>query len=408
MAMSFIYGDPGAGKTHGMVKYELLPAIKSGRSVFTNINGLGEESCLRQISKMTGKTFDEVISLITFFPCEGMVFIGNPSLGRSISIGKDLMRLVRLGNEDTGAMGDLIILDESSDPELFDASNKLTPEMWIFFKKHRHYQVDIILMGHHPTDVIRKVQRLSGRFTYYRKLDGVSKNMFSYEIWLNGYSAASRGRMVKTAREKYDSDIFKCYKSTMIGEGGKDGVMDDRFSLLKSNGLKMLVLALVAFFVLVPITYSYLFGDNSMLVSNSKFDAVVSPVSDSYSELTPSMVKASLNPYTQVDKRPKMTQQDFFVNSLFSDYKPFFDGFVVVGNKSEGFLSFNKNGFSVFNFTFSELSRLGFTFSFFGGNRDVLDVVYKSRHFFVFHHQYLDDSSSNVGMLPNAANLSGG
>jgi len=376
--MSLDWGTPGAGKTHNLMKYQVLPALSSGRGVFTNINGLSEPSCLDAISKYTNKSLEEIDHLLTVFPVEGVVYIGNPSLNIRKSIGDNLYELVRLGDDEHE--GDLIVLDEASDPELFDAEKrKVNDEMWIFFKKHRHYNVDICLMAHHPRDLIPKISRLCAEYTYYRKLIGVNEKKFRYEKWLAGYSSSSHGTKVKQSTEYYDDKIFKCYKSTVAGDGTNDGNMDSRFSLWGSSAPKLIIGSLLIFFVGGYFFLSSFFGDENVFIKDKNEQSL--PTKEPLN-IPSSPLQGSSTPtnHTLVTHSPKYKEPSHF-DLLFSQNRVIYEGYTIVKGHLNGWVSFWNGDELVQRVSFNELRNLGAKFSIPSYDSSFMPIKYNDLEF---------------------------
>ncbi len=365
--MSLDWGTPGAGKTHNLMKYQVLPALAAGRTVFTNINGLNEPSCREAISEYTGKTLEEIDYLLTVFPVEGRVYIGDPKLGISKSIGDNLYELVRLGDEKK--QGDLIVLDEASDPELFDnEKRKVNDEMWIFFKKHRHYNVDICLMAHHPRDLIPKISRLCAEYTYYRKLIGFNTKKFKYEKWLAGYSTSSNGTKVKQGIEYYDENVFRCYKSTVAGDASKDGHMDKRFGLWKSKAPYAIAAALLLIFGGGYMFKQSFFSQDSVLTESL-------PVNKS----TKTNFNSALSPKTATldVTSPPSPKKRSFIEQMLSDYDIVYEGYVTHKTRLLGYLSFWKGDDLKVRLTFDDLRTLGVKISRPSFSSNIMQVKFK-------------------------------
>lgn len=365
--MSLDWGTPGAGKTHNLMKYQVLPALASGRTVFTNINGLNEPSCRQAIAEYTNRTPAEIDQLLTVFPVDGRVYIGDPKLGISKSIGDNLYELVRLGDEKN--QGDLIVLDEASDPELFDSEKrKVNDEMWIFFKKHRHYNVDICLMAHHPRDLIPKIARLCAEYTYYRKLIGFNTKKFRYEKWLAGYSRSSNGTKVKEGAEYYDDKVFACYKSTVAGDASKDGNMDNRFSLWKSKAPYAIAFALFLIFGGGYMFQKSFFSQDSVLTESLPANKAT--------KTNPNPSLSSQTATVSIPQPPKPKKRSF-IEKMLSDYDIVYEGYVTHKSRLLGYLSFWKGDDLKVRLTFDDLRNLGVKISRPSYSSHIMQVKFK-------------------------------
>ena len=120
----FHEGLPGAGKSYEAAVYHILPAIKSGRHVLTNIDGINHA----KFSEVSGIPEPIVNKLI-------------------VTIDADLT-----GEEQRQQLLDktvsdaLIVIDEVQD--FFPATRDPLGEEWTkYITQHRHLNLDIVLMG---------------------------------------------------------------------------------------------------------------------------------------------------------------------------------------------------------------------------------------------------------------------
>lgn len=192
MAITFHEGLPGAGKTYEAVLSFILPAVKSGRAVYTNIRGVDPDA----IAAYLGIAPVFVRSVIHTIEHD--------------SRDEDSRELV----EDfllKAPPDSLIIWDEIQNfypPSRQALSHRVTQ----FVTEHRHSGHDIILMGQHRMDVHAIWRRRIEQVITFRKL--------SYLGWDKGYRYTvyqaippDKWESVVSGTRSYDKRIFSLYSS---------------------------------------------------------------------------------------------------------------------------------------------------------------------------------------------------
>jgi zona occludens toxin len=236
MPINAYTGLMGSGKSYECVAAVIIPAIRNGRRVVTNVDGIDGDAIraychekwttpMEQLGTVVHCKNDEV-SLSTFLP-----------YGESV---------------DTFCKpGDIICIDEAW--RFWGTDCKLLPEHKIFFREHRHFVdpvskvcCDLVLMVQDIGDLnrtLKVVVEVSFRTTKIKTL-GWSKT-YRVEMW-EGYKQTVRGR-VAVENKRYDSTIFPLY-SSYHGGSGKEIQVDGRQNVLKSPKLWILAALVVALF----------------------------------------------------------------------------------------------------------------------------------------------------------------
>lgn len=246
MAINAYTGLMGSGKSFEVVANVILPAIKSGRRVVVNVDGISEEKIHAHLLKKfkglepekLGKIVhvsDEDIQKPGFFPDEK-----NP----------DSHSIVQAG--------DLVVVDEAW--RHWNKDKKISPEHMQFFRMHRHYthpetglSCDLALIFQSIADThrsVRDVVEVTARTVKIKTL-GLAR---TYRIEL--YEG---GKLTKAARfarkvQKYDKEIFPLYKSYAGGDG-KEATVDKRQNVLRNPVIWIVAIGLV---VLVVVCLSFL------------------------------------------------------------------------------------------------------------------------------------------------------
>lgn len=241
-------GKPGDGKSYGAVENQILPMLKQGRRVVTNIP-LHVDRIRETIS--TGE--------IVEFPMQAVM--ADPD-----SIG------------DYVTPGSVFVLDECW--EMFPAGTKQDkiPLAWrTLLAKHRHMVDD---QGN-ASVMVWLVQDLSMCSTFARalihqtylhtKLSSLGAN-WAYRIDIyNGAVTGQRppeGKKVRTLNGKFSKDTFRLYKSHTLSQGDTEGAVErsgDSRALLWKRPIFIAIPAMLVLFVVfgLPIL-SKQFGKGAM------------------------------------------------------------------------------------------------------------------------------------------------
>lgn len=220
MAITSYNGPPGAGKSYAMISQVLVPGVRDGRRVVTNISGVQPDKVIEYCrKKWPDKELGEVVlfdgrqaKLPGFFPTE------------------------ETGDAETFIKGgDLLIFDEwrltfaNRGPV---GSVDLEP----FLRWHRHLTdekgraTDVIIGTQLITDVHRDFRGLVEGSFKFRKLSAVGlKNSYQWDAF-DGH-LQPKGEGVSKGNGKYKREIFELYKSYDTEQEGKELNTDKRRSV---------------------------------------------------------------------------------------------------------------------------------------------------------------------------------
>ena len=182
-------GTPGGGKTYAAVLL-LLDMIKKGRTIYTNMDGLDDESCRIALSLVSGVD-REVLESRLFH----------------------LTKAQMLTFWDIVPPGCVVIIDEVhklwSSRTYASESNKAMAD-WC--STHRHHGYDVILITQALDKLDGHVKSLVEWTHRCRKVNflgsWVNKSYYEYV-----YSEDDERNCLSRKRKSYDPVIFKCYKS---------------------------------------------------------------------------------------------------------------------------------------------------------------------------------------------------
>ncbi len=238
MALNLYAGRPGSGKSYSVVEYVVIPALKKGRHVVTNIPL--RDDLLTQVYG----------GQITQLPLD---VLDNPELPELVPHGA------------------VCIVDECWNrwPSGQKVSNAAKNDLhWL--KEHRH-RVDaqgnamqVVLVTQDPSDLASWVRKLVAHSFHMTKLEEVGQskrfNIKVYKGCPTGETIPSR-YMVREAFGTYKPDIFQFYSSATQSQTayvGDEKVMDRRTNIWGSGSM-LATMAFCAFaFIVGPwMLYNY-------------------------------------------------------------------------------------------------------------------------------------------------------
>ncbi|WP_036799687.1 zonular occludens toxin domain-containing protein [Photobacterium marinum] len=188
-----IAGRPRSGKSYEAVKYHVIPAIKSGRKVITNL-----PLNIEHFKKIYGAEVEELIKVVEFDYADFE--------GATVTFPFSTPDYYMDDWRDDKGVGPLYVIDEAhfSLPKgkTLDAVKK-------YYTMHEHYGIDILLMTQNPrqldADILNLVEIL------YRTIKNTA--LGSTSTYTKKVVDGWRGAVVNEEQRKYDKTIFPFYKS---------------------------------------------------------------------------------------------------------------------------------------------------------------------------------------------------
>jgi zona occludens toxin len=243
VAISAYTGLPGSGKSYQVVSYVIINALREGRRVVTNIEGL-KDDLISEFLEKEGIHLDDQgqIVNVTSGQINSESFYYQPY---SLSLVQP---------------GDIVILDECW--EWFEDGIPIPSRTMEFFRKHRHYVdeknvcCDIVLISQDVLDIGRKTRRVIEQTFLMTKLTDVgAENSYRIEI----YSKTNlRKPPIRTWLGMYEKKYYDLYDSYSFSEEQKQNKhnrglerrVDKRGNILYSPmvkfGLPFSILGLIA------------------------------------------------------------------------------------------------------------------------------------------------------------------
>lgn len=228
-------GIPGSGKSYSAVKDFVVPAIKAGRKIYTNIDGL-DAGAIAIYLKLEE---DYVTNLIHYV-----------SEDQSDFWSVDILDV----DEDS-----LLLIDEAHTFYCSRDFSKFSAEVRDFYAMHRHHGLDIVLMSQTAESIDKWIRVRAEKFIRYKKMTIINMPSRYMTITIN----PTDGSVLSRKMQKYESWVFNLYTSFTPSSTLK------AFEGSKTTGpIKKMItyVSLLVFFFGVGI---YVLSDTASKVSNA-------------------------------------------------------------------------------------------------------------------------------------------
>ncbi|PHR81625.1 MAG: zonular occludens toxin [Colwellia sp.] len=284
MATKIFHGVPGSYKSSTAMWFEVLPALRSGRVVITNLQGILE---LEQMQRALGEVFPDsarlfrisissetgILLIRNFYqwaPIGCLLFIDeiqdvypNDSSFKALNYNyqgegffddKLPLELVELYHQEQRKIKNNVNVDDYLDDlgeSLFDERDYLRYPRTLreMFMRHRHYNWDIILATPDIKEVTPFVRSVCEKAYQHTSKDQIPLPYFKRRPLVLEHNAKESGLTAKkgqvTTSKKVPIDVFKLYKSTATGKTTKSGLGSSGISWRIYCGL----FAIVAYFI---------------------------------------------------------------------------------------------------------------------------------------------------------------
>jgi zona occludens toxin len=275
----FHEGLPGSGKSYEACVMHILPALKAGRDVITNINGINHQ----KFSELTGipvPVLQKILICISHQDCQD-------EEQRLEHIKADFLAETKKDS--------MVVIDEIQD--MFPTKRQpVTPEWSKWIASHRHEGLDVVLMGQDRRDVHPIWRRRIQRLLTFNKLQAVGADS-SYRWVCLEATSPEKFKEVSSGIRSYDKKYFGLYSSHTQGTENKSVYKDDRANILKNKKLQF---AFVAFFAL-----AYYGISNTVAFFDPKETVVAQPAKSAQGE--PKLIPAPQTAVTQASQTQPQT-----------------------------------------------------------------------------------------------------
>lgn len=242
MAINAYTGLMGSGKTYEVVLSVILPAIKAGRDVVTNIRGLQYELICSHLKEPDAGCEFGKIRVVNNEHVQGDVFF--PTYN-------DVDQRFEYNEKTVVQPGNLVAIDEAWRP--WGTDSKCIKAHMSFFREHRQcvdakgVSCDLVVITQDIGDIhklLKAVVEMSLRFTKLKTL-GLFKR---YRIEVYEGARLYKTKLTNWSTRNYDKAIFPLYKSYASDSGaGIEKVVDGRQNIFKSGVFVVPVVLAVVF-----------------------------------------------------------------------------------------------------------------------------------------------------------------
>lgn len=326
--IKFYEGLPGAGKSHGAMENEILPALYFHRIAVTNLEGLNSKYILRYLQiyhrknrKRLQRQFEKELKhnikfTRKFFKSEDYekdahreFLEERRDLKHKLSIVRkpkfeltkeDIDKLIFVLRdlpenaseyENPEIMGEtfnvfkyhskmpwknaIFVIDETQ--KFFSTSNiKALKDDAYYFREwigeHRHFGYDIIFISQTRKGIDQSILGRIHVLYSYRKQDGIGlDNYFLEEVCSRvSTSGTNQFEVAKTQQRKYSDEVLKCYKSVKAGAQKKMNI--DKKAMIFNVKTVVGLIVLIAIIV-IPLSVYYVYK-NVFDNDNLKFNGI--------------------------------------------------------------------------------------------------------------------------------------
>lgn len=188
------YGKIGDGKTYHVVANEIIPALRAGRKVYTNIDGLS----LKHLSMLTGRLPGEL----------HIEILSNDNLKQLLNLERD----DKEGHSLLVERGSLIVVDEAQ--MLWDAREfrDTSKSFLTFLEYHRHFGLDLVFITQNVKRLETSISRLANESYQVKNLRFLGRFLSSQYVVHIRQTPHDRER-IATIRGTYRPEVFTAFRS---------------------------------------------------------------------------------------------------------------------------------------------------------------------------------------------------
>lgn len=233
MGLTLLHGLNGSGKTYHAVKDFLIPALKAGRNVVTNIDGIDTE----YLHIAFGIPYENLNKLVMFPPGE--------DLSQSGGFDDPMTRFYEICQKQNNT---LVLFDEIQTyyPALAWKENPHRSAFTSYVTQHRKYGDDLVALTPDASKVDSAIRNIFHYNIHFKKAGLIGQNdRYFYNV---RYASEFDTKPLKTGTGKYEAEYYAAYKSFRADKEGETKMSNFRFAP-KS-------LLLVAFIALLGLLYS--------------------------------------------------------------------------------------------------------------------------------------------------------
>ncbi|MBB3345959.1 zonular occludens toxin domain-containing protein [Sphingomonas sp. BK069] len=235
MAITAYTGVPGSGKSYALVAEVIVPGVRAGRRVLTNVEGIKPELVAEYVRKKWPR-LEHVGEVQLFDPHRTL----EPGFWPSVDE-PNAPSLVRAG--------DLVVFDEVR--MFWPRRGRFPPSVMKFLRYHRHFvsaethqSTDIVVASQLATDFHEDFRGCIERSYKFRKLKAVGlAKRYTWHTWEG--AEQRKGQSVGRGGGRYQNEISALY-SSYKGGVGKEAATDRRENVLAQPRVLLMMAATIA------------------------------------------------------------------------------------------------------------------------------------------------------------------
>lgn len=285
MAITLIKGRPGSGKSYECVVHHILPVLKDGRKVVTNVPLNVDHFVL-----VLGEEVRDLIKVYPFDFDDNTHYLSSP----------DDYKEYKEWRNDKG-QAPLFVLDECH--LLFPSAGRgkraadIAEKQIKFFSGHRHWGFDFILMTQSDRKMNRTIREDIEICIEVRKNRAIGDK--SYRRYVFYYGEGKRAGLIEQGSRDYEDKYFSFYKSHTKSEGAiEEAGIKDLKKWHQHWFIKIAIIMLVFGIFLTINNLVSIFGDKHVIVEEPVIHtATYSKLDDAPVETKPKKVSFSGLPF---------------------------------------------------------------------------------------------------------------
>ena len=360
-------GIPGSGKSYEAVVMHVLPTLRQGRKVITNL------PLLVAVFASLDHAFGDLIELRTksmpvlgIWDAEGVDTQGNGEAFKLADVRHfDAIKNVPVfgsvwdyysdWKHPVNGLGPLFVIDEA---HLALPAVNTNQEVIEWYKLHRHFNADVLLATQSFRDINQPIARLLGMLIKCRKADILGKKDSYIRKVYSGY----RGAVLSAEERKYEPQYFSFYRSHTQGNSVAESIAGDVAPLYVK--LKRFTRWFWAFTLVACLAFVWWYMDRKSPKTTTTTTTTTGPPAGflpSPAPLPPKVVSGPpaapaagilgpLNPPEKPDLEPLATKAIHIV------------GFMAMGKKTVHTFAVSSAGARQFELQTADLATAGYTF----------------------------------------------
>lgn len=232
-------GVMGSGKTYEAVAYHILPALKSGRKVVTNI----------PLNREIFAAWYGLHMLDLILVCEDYIDEETGDYKVSFDSHKDFMDEWR---DPLTGQSPLYVVDEAHIPFTTSRENRMH-QLFIHASLSRRLGHDWVLITQDINNIFKPIARLVQSVHYMRKRVAVGSYKSYYHFV---YEGLTKGKKYITKNVRYyDPDIFKLYKSHIGAEVDEAQLKVSQFRIWKAFLPSLIIFIILGLIIYAVVLY---------------------------------------------------------------------------------------------------------------------------------------------------------